>query len=191
MSADELWVTINSERMKLSHGAQASVVCTLPIPNGLLYHWYKEACTPQGSISYVGLLNAKVNIGVVKLAGKLAKAKGRMTAPTQLHHLYYRRGDRLVPGNQKRGRREHSMRVSQSRGFTQQGGYRKAFGIYFPLPAQVGPTRGGSTRMYLQGMPEENTMPSLSRHKMLYGLLAPLASFPNTSKSGKLDQDHQ
>ncbi len=99
-SADELVVTINSvqpDGMKLSHftDAEASVVCTLSIPNRLLYRWSQDAGSARGSNTYVGLLNEKVHGGAVriktdspriekrlfdqahKLAGKLAKAKGR------------------------------------------------------------------------------------------------------------------
>ncbi len=94
-------MTVNAEDpdgMHLSHftDLQASVLCTLVIPNWLLYQWYREAGTARGSqaATYVQLLNAKIKGGIVsikdgrrvearlvtqahKLGGKVAKAKGR------------------------------------------------------------------------------------------------------------------
>ncbi len=97
---DELWVMVDSENpdgMQLSDftDLQASVLCTLSIPNRLLYHWYRQAGSTSSSHTYVRLLNEKIKAGIVsikdestrikklllmqshKLAGKVAKAKGR------------------------------------------------------------------------------------------------------------------
>lgn len=71
-SSKDQWVTINAEHpdgMQLSHftDTEASVLCTLQIPNCLLYQWYKEAGTGHGSPTYVQLLNTRIMGGIVNI----------------------------------------------------------------------------------------------------------------------------
>ncbi len=61
---DGLWVMVGSENpdgMQLSDFTelQASVLCTLSIPNRLLYHWYRQAGSAPSSHTYARLLNEK------------------------------------------------------------------------------------------------------------------------------------
>ncbi len=108
-SSEDQWVTVNAEDpdgMHLSHftDTQACVLCTLEIPNCLLYQWYRTAGTTRGSPTYVQLLNARIKGGIVhmkdgkriearlvtqahKLGGKVAKAKGRRREQL-LQHTY-------------------------------------------------------------------------------------------------------